>query len=343
MRVNKEEYRELYREFFRKEEIKSFTESYKNVYTGVSINLLSQFVEAVNMINNFHSKITSPDSTETVLTVEDILYINGFPEFSKPVDIMKLSQELSVYSFFSFYCGGNYYHAINEYLRFGKTSCSGCFSMVKTLERNKDNILGFRPLEPNEVKNMINDVFCKYPTEDNIVLWRLVDTNNGAFKPFEIFYTKEYLEKGFLSCSSILENLLEDEEFQSCDLLLKLYVPQGTPSLYLNYISRRSNENEWLLPPGTTIKPISLPKKYKGKKLIECIIEVDRELVKKRDFYLNQGETHQRTYYTKLLEEAENHIPPSPVNSTKNLDELLEEAAKQVSKEKNVATKPMQL
>lgn len=304
-----------YLQFNSIKEIDDYTKDYANLFTGISGDAVDRHWEKLKAIINNPSAHTKNWSEEQLKT---------FYGYKVDDDLSSIAKECSISSFINAYCGGNYYRAINEHLRFGSTAVDGCFYSVKKLEIGKDGLCDVVTMKPEEVVEMMNDVFCKYPTKDDMVLWRFIDTRKGTFKPFGNFLKKNLTEKGFLSCASVLKTSMQSNDFDHCDLVMKIFVPKGTPSFYVDYISKRSNEKEWLFPPETTLKQVSRPKKFFGKQIVECYLEVDKELLKRRDRFIENGEVYQPTYENPFKK---------PLDKTESLAEKLDKIKNKSIKE----------
>ena len=288
-----------YREFLSEAEIDAYTIVYKDVYTGIPLFGIREFTERLK-------KATLKEIPEMPDWGEK--EIKSFFRFPEDADLYQIAKDASVHMFITAYCGGNYYHAMNEYLRFGGTRLEGCFNLVKSLEDHGGEMAELRTMPPDEIVEMMNDVFCRYPTKEDMVLWRVVNTKKDFENPFGYLKKSEYTDKGFLSCGSILENLLKSDEYKDCNLILKLRVPKGTPSLYVDYISRRNHEKEWLLPPGCKVCQISQPKRHKGRLMVECGVKVDERLLAKKEMYEQLHMTHQPTYYVELKKREDENL-----------------------------------
>lgn len=146
------------------------------------------------------------------------------------------------------YCGYNY-EQINEYLRFDK----------------EDDIYLYR--EMADILALLLTMAPRIP--DNIVVYRLVCDefidelirNHREGIPFQ--------EKGFVSTSLTKDIIQSDERYSDHNNLLKIYVKSNTIGIYVNEITRRSEE-EMLLYPNGYFKLLEKPYQYKDKKVYEC-------------------------------------------------------------------------
>ena len=109
---------------------------------------------------------------------------------------------------------------------------------------------------------------------ENIVVYRYVDPK--LLRSMMKWNDKKLLtkntvifDKGFLSTTLTQETVQSRDYTTIRNKVLKIYVPQGTPCIYLELIADM-NENEMLFPPMTKLKVLSNPffSRY-----IECIIE----------------------------------------------------------------------
>lgn len=146
------------------------------------------------------------------------------------------------------YCGYNY-EQINEYLRFDK----------------EDDIYLYR--EMADILALLLSMAPRIP--DNIVVYRLVCDefidelirNHREGIPFQ--------EKGFVSTSLTKDIIQSEERYSEHNNLLKIYVKSNTIGIYVNEITRRSEE-EMLLYPNGYFKLLEKPYQYKDKKVYEC-------------------------------------------------------------------------
>lgn len=115
-----------------------------------------------------------------------------------------------------------------------------------------------------EVK-LLDEFLTKYSLNENIVVFRLLN-----FNPFENGIS--FTEKGFMSTSLIKKDILLSHE---TDYRLKIYLPEGTKGFYVNFISSREDEQEFLLPKGVTI---NYSNEYRSvdKLEIECYVSVEK-------------------------------------------------------------------
>lgn len=123
---------------------------------------------------------------------------------------------------------------------------------------------------------------------NNTILYRALSYNVMSDILKEMDTQGSYQEKGFLSTSLNLIGISnfvkghEDSEFQ----LLKLYVPQGTPALYVEDIKGNGmgrKEYEMILPRDATIKKLCSP--YRDDKFGFWIYECELEYGGVHDIY----------------------------------------------------------
>ena len=148
------------------------------------------------------------------------------------------------------YCG-YLYGGINSYLR--STPDVYDISMSRELANNLVFVLSSAPRIPNNiiVYRMVCDEFMNY----------LIDQNKKGF--FAI-------EKGFMSSSMLEPVSSQDEPYALHNNILKIHVPQKTVGVYVNSVTRRS-EQEILIVPNRYIAMIDYPKKHPtGKLITEC-------------------------------------------------------------------------
>ncbi len=129
--------------------------------------------------------------------------------------------------------------------------------------------------ENNEEHYVLIREICSAPLiPENIVVYRLVCdevietlTTIRDDKPYT------YEEKGFMS-TSLLKSIVEsDEQYTKHKNMLKIYVSKNTIGVYVNVITKRSEE-EVLFVPGMRIGLINKPYKDKtiGKTIYECVM-----------------------------------------------------------------------
>ena len=149
------------------------------------------------------------------------------------------------YVAFSYYCG-NFFRAINEYLRFDHPIS----------EKGKYYI------------SLIRRELNKFYINENIITYRILSEkalramSNGKIKK-----GTELIEKGFLSTGLVYEEI---KSIHKDNYVLQILVNSGTHGIYLDFISNRQNEQELLFLP-CKLKVISIYK-YDNKKFYKCIM-----------------------------------------------------------------------
>lgn len=129
--------------------------------------------------------------------------------------------------------------------------------------------------ETNEEQYVLIREICSAPViPENIVVYRLVCdeviqelTTIKNDKPYTFY------EKGFMS-TSLLKSIVEiDGPYFSHKNLLKIYVDKNTIGVYVNVVTKRSEE-EVLFLPGMSLGLINKPYKDKtiGKTIYECVM-----------------------------------------------------------------------
>lgn len=150
------------------------------------------------------------------------------------------------------YCGYAY-RQINEYLRYEKDNEHHTY---------------------RELADILSIVLCSAPRVPfDLILYRMV---NDEFVNMLIEKNKQVSptpihEKGFMS-TSLLKNIAnETEPYASQNYLLKIYVPKDTIGVYVNAVTRRSEE-EMLLFPNMFLGLVTYPYKDEdtGKTIFEC-------------------------------------------------------------------------
>lgn len=150
------------------------------------------------------------------------------------------------------YCGESYRN-INEYLRQG----------IDT----KNNLY-------RELSDILSLVLCSAPKIPcNLVLYRMV---NDDFIHILIEKNKQSTpcpaqEMGFMSTSLLKSITNQSEAYAAEKNLLKIYVPKDTIGIYVNAVTKRSEE-EILLLPGMFLGLAAYPYQDKetGKTIYEC-------------------------------------------------------------------------
>ncbi|MZP30092.1 hypothetical protein GTO91_10275 [Heliobacterium undosum] len=148
------------------------------------------------------------------------------------------------------YCGYSY-RQINDYLRY-------CSDSGENLYR--------------EMADILSIVLCSAPRIPcDLILYRLVNDEFIRNLIEENKRDRPIQEKGFLSTSLIKDIVNQSEPYASEKNLLKIYVKKETIGVYVNSVTRRSEE-EMLLFPNMFLGLSSYPYKDKesGKIIFEC-------------------------------------------------------------------------
>lgn len=164
----------------------------------------------------------------------------------------KIEQECRIYKTFSYYCGGNYGLAINEVCRKGYTN----FSF------NKETVRAMIEIMDNEIS--------KFEVHENIVAYRSLTYADllSVQKKEKVKKGDIIVDQGFMGVGLVKEQLLKEHDY---DTIMKVYIPIGSQAIYLDLISRRSNEQELLLKRGTRLMVLSNKASFiKKKRNIEC-------------------------------------------------------------------------
>ena len=150
-----------------------------------------------------------------------------------------------------------------------------CFCGYGYLSEN-ENLRGNKDVKYcTGLTNVLIREICSAPAiPENIVVYRLVCddviqelTTIRNDKPYT------YYEKGFMS-TSLLKSIVDSEEPYSLHKnLLKIYIDKNTIGVYVNAVTRRSEE-EILFLPRMSLGLISKPYKDKeiGKIIYECVL-----------------------------------------------------------------------
>lgn len=150
------------------------------------------------------------------------------------------------------YCGYSY-SQINEYLRFNNTD----YSVYREMANILTIILCGAPRIPCDivVYRLVCDDFIKELIENN---------KNDLPVPT--------LEKGFVSTGLLKDIVNEKESYASHKNLLKIYVKKNSIGIYVNSITKRTEQEILLLPKGY-FRLIDYP--YKDHKINKMIYECD--------------------------------------------------------------------
>lgn len=149
------------------------------------------------------------------------------------------------------YCGYSY-RQVNEFLRYGMDSENHTY---------------------RELSDILSMVLCSAPRIPcALVLYRMV---NDRFIDMLIEKNRQELptpvqEKGFMSTSLLKDIANEDEPYATENNLLKIFVPKDTIGVYVNAVTRRSEE-EMLLFPNMYLGLVSYP--YKDKETEKTVFE----------------------------------------------------------------------
>lgn len=148
------------------------------------------------------------------------------------------------------YCGYSY-RQVNEYLRNGSD--------------NKKHIY-------RELSDILSMVLCSAPRIPyDLVVYRMV---NDKFIDMLVEKNRQELptqEQGFMSTSLLKDIANEDQPYATENNLLKIFIPKDTIGVYVNAVTKRSEE-EMLLFPNMFLGLVSYPYKDKetGKTVFEC-------------------------------------------------------------------------
>ncbi|MEC1695992.1 ADP-ribosyltransferase [Schinkia azotoformans] len=180
-------------------------------------------------------------------------YKNWADQYMKVMQMAKNIVKNSLYiAPLECYCGYSY-RQINEFLRYDSDNENHTY---------------------RELSDILSIVLCSAPRVPcNLVLYRMV---NDEFINMLVAENKRDIptpvhEKGFMS-TSLLKNIAnEDEPYAAENNLLKIYVPKDTSGVYVNAVTRRSEE-EMLLSPNMFLGLASYPyyDQESGKKVFEC-------------------------------------------------------------------------
>lgn len=166
----------------------------------------------------------------------------------------QLLKDKVIYIAFSYYCG-YYATAINEFCRYGRQ-----------IEHD------YQESELKHIINTISSEFTKFTLPENIIAYRTFDYKYLCYAQElnTILPLSIITDKGFTSLGLVKKSLLE--EHPSYDTILKVYIPKGTPAIYLDLISGRPFEQELLLQKNTSFKIISNFKLPLCKRHIDAVV-----------------------------------------------------------------------
>lgn len=165
-----------------------------------------------------------------------------------------LSPVTPVECFFRFYTQGIHY-TYNGFLRAEtRTDCS-------------NSLIGL-----NSISLAIKEIE-KHPCPENIIVYRHI--NKSLFKGMKKWSNIHMVNKNniiydraFLSTTLTPSAVLDHSYAQNYYKLLKIYVPKGTPCVFVDLISDM-HENEVIFSPNTKLKVLSAPLLSK---CIECMV-----------------------------------------------------------------------
>lgn len=146
------------------------------------------------------------------------------------------------------YCGYSY-KDINEYLRSNRDTG---YDLEREMAIALILILSMAPTVPNNIVayRLVCDDFVK----------KIIENNKIGLPT---------IEKGFISTSLFKDIINSDEAYSEHTNLLKIYIPENTIGVYVNVITKRT-EQELLLLPNGYFKLKKYPYKEGKKKVYEC-------------------------------------------------------------------------
>lgn len=180
-------------------------------------------------------------------------YLNWAKQYKKSMKLAENTVKTSLCTApIECYCGYSY-KQINNFLRNGLDSEGNLY---------------------RELADILSIVLCNAPKIPcDIVVYRFVNSefiselikDNKEDMPFPI------QEKGFMSTSLIKDIVNQEEPYATSNNLLKIYVEKGTIGVYVNAVTKRSEE-EMLLFPNMYLGLIDYPyhDKDSGKTIYEC-------------------------------------------------------------------------
>lgn len=168
----------------------------------------------------------------------------------------KLNPITPVEQFFRFYTQGIHY-VYNRILRSETDIDKNCKSSVAS---QASILLAIKEIQ-------------KHPCTNDIIVYRYIDKSllNEMKKWCNIHFVKKnqiIFDKAFLSTTFTPEVVLDRGYAQNYKKILKIYVPKGTPCVYVDLISDM-HENEVIFCPNTKLQVISASILSK---CIECIV-----------------------------------------------------------------------
>lgn len=172
---------------------------------------------------------------------------------SKYINNMRIANEIinknHATNSIEYYCG-EAYKWINPYLRYGRYEAES--EIYPEVADILAIILSMAPRVPEDivVYRLVCDEFIK----------ELIRSNKKEI-PIQ--------EKGFLSTSLTKNIINSNEEYSDYKNLLKIYVKAKSIGIYVNSVTKRT-ENELLLAPNGFLKLIDYPYKENNKIVYEC-------------------------------------------------------------------------
>lgn len=134
--------------------------------------------------------------------------------------------------------------------------------VVLNRDLRNDNQLSKKDLR---IHTTLATLMEKYAAPENLIVYRFVD--KPTVREMLMWSGQRFLrrgiivfDKGYLSTTLTLEEVMKRNSHyvNNAYKILKIYVPKGTPSMFLELISEMG-ENEMLFPPNTKLRILSAP------------------------------------------------------------------------------------
>jgi len=183
-------------------------------------------------------------------------------------NILALSPGSQLYNDIFSYTG-SWYKVINSFLRRSPVYGSDAFRAMPS-DDYEDEI--------GTIDRMVK-LMEENPLPDNILAYRFthlkVIRGLCGVKYLKVGLT--FSDRAFFSTALVRKGLEDFGRQNLCNCILKLYLPKGTPGIYVTLEEDRNllNEQEFLLPPNVRFE-ITKIRRFSFPMMIECIALVDR-------------------------------------------------------------------
>lgn len=174
------------------------------------------------------------------------------------------------------YCGYNF-APFNKFLREGNINKfeDSVISLYR-MGNYKNGVRERVPMSLEEKTELLIEAVIDNKTPSNITVYRSMSVESFyKYKDNNLF-----CDKGFMSTCGTLENLYDSEfDYKDKSAFLEIYIKKGEPAMHVLEISKRDNEDEWLLPPDTRLLITDMKKDEVGRlRVTSYAIERNRDL-----------------------------------------------------------------